>query len=164
MLIGNNDFAHDELLPVLNITRDNTTYSFEYNTESKPTSSEHPDADWPFEGYGMLAQTSVAQDMITAQDMAYGAYDEDRYVSFLMRDVHQEFDGLGTGLPARWVQQWYSACYYWPNSTPLPPIGNPNLKGIIAGQIFDPATPYIWTQVSVPRGSVAQTCSADFHL
>jgi hypothetical protein len=32
--------------------------------------------------------------------------------------------------------------------TPLPPIGNPNLKGIVAGQQYDPATPYIWTQVS----------------
>ena len=88
-------------------------------------------------------------DCITAQDMAFGAYDEDRYVKFMMQDIHEAFPGLGTGMPARWVQQWYSACYYWPNVTPLPPIGNPDLKGIVAGQMFDPATPYIWTQVSI---------------
>lgn len=83
----------------------------------------------------------------THPDMALGPYDEDRYVDFLY-DIHQEYSGLGTAMPARWVQQWYSATYYWPNVTPLPPIGNPSLKGIIAGQMFDPATPYIWTQVS----------------
>mmetsp|Transcript_8226 Transcript_8226/g.14355 ORF Transcript_8226/g.14355 Transcript_8226/m.14355 type:complete len:614 (+) Transcript_8226:59-1900(+) len=146
MLLGSTEYEHDLSLPFINITLGNTKFSFEYNTDSKPTSSEHADADWPFEGYGELAAlTSVTQDMITAQDMAFGAYDEDRYVKF-MHDLHMEYPGLGTGMPARWVQQWYSACYYWPNVTPLPPIGNPSMKGIIAGQLFDPATPYIWTQ------------------
>lgn len=147
MLLGSAEHEHDISFPLLNITRDNTTFSFEYNTLSKPTSSEHADSDWPFEGYGELAAlTSVTQDMITAQDMAFGAYDEDRYVKFLMKDIHEEYPGLGTGIPATWAQQWYSSTYYWPNVTPLPPIGNPTLKGIIAGQLFDPATPYIWTQ------------------
>jgi len=69
MLLGGTEYEHDTTLPVLNITLvDGTTYSFEYNTPSKPTSSEHADSDWPFEGYGILAAgTSVTQDMITAQ-------------------------------------------------------------------------------------------------
>jgi len=101
-------------------------------------------------------------DCITAQDMAFGAYDEDRYVKFMMQDIHEAFPGLGTGMPARWVQQWYSACYYWPNVTPLPPIGNPTLKGIVAGQLFDHATPYIWTQVPFACISCGGVCTVAF--
>ena len=41
---------------------------------------------------------------------------------------------------------WYAGCYYWPNSTPLPPMGNAVLNGIVTGQMYDPATPYIATQ------------------
>lgn len=147
MLFGSDNSEYDLTLPIINVTTaNNETLSFEYNSESKPTSSQHPDSDWPFKGYGELASlTSVTQDMITAQDMEFGSYDEDRYVNF-MYDTHMEYPGLGTGMPARWVQQWYSSTYYWPNTTPLPPIGNPTLKGIVAGQMFDPATPYIWTQ------------------
>ena len=148
-LIGNNP---EELMttafPIINATdANNVIHSFEYNTASKPTSGQSPDADWPFKGYGLFTLTSVAQDMITAQDMAFGSYDEDGYVNFF-QGINADYSGAGTQLPARSVQQWYSSTYYWPNSTPLPPIGNPNLKGIVAGQLFDPATPYIWTQVS----------------
>merc|ERR1712154_328562 len=64
----------------------------------------------------------------------------------LFREINSDFSGAGTQLPARHVQQWYSATYYWPNTTPLPPMGNSFLKGIVAGQLYDPATPYIWTQ------------------
>lgn len=68
MILGSEKLEYDISLPFLNITQGDTTYSFEYNTESKPTSSEHASSDWPFEGYGELAYfTSVAQDMITAQ-------------------------------------------------------------------------------------------------
>ena len=79
--------------------------------------------------------------------MAFGSYDEDRYVHFF-QEINADYNAAGTQIPASHSQQWYSSTYYWPNSTPLPPIGNPHLKGIIAGQLFDPATPYIWTQVS----------------
>jgi hypothetical protein len=77
--------------------------------------------------------------------MTLGTFDEDRYVNFLMK-LNKEYPGAGTQLPTRNVNQWYSATYYWPNITPLPPVGHPLVKGIIAGQLFDPATPYIWTQ------------------
>lgn len=77
--------------------------------------------------------------------MAFGTYDEDKFVDFLM-GLNKEYPGAGSQLPARSIAQWYSSTYFWPNVTPLPPIGHPQVKGIIAGQLFDPATPYIWTQ------------------
>lgn len=145
-LIGNEALEFElqsQSFDVFNRTIGDDTYFFEYNSESKPTNGAE---NWPFEGYLNLTYgTSVAQDLITAQDMAFGSYDEDRYVDFFMK-INQDYPGAGTQLPARNAAQWYSATYYWPNITPLPPVGHPLLKGIIAGQLFDPATPYIWTQ------------------
>ncbi len=70
-------------LTILKIASDNVTHSFEYNRESKPTSGQSPASDWPFQGYGHIdGMSSVCQDMITAQDMAFGPYDEDHYVKF----------------------------------------------------------------------------------
>jgi len=148
-LFGSEELAFDiqsSSFDVINVTRGDDIYFFEYNSESKPTSGQHMDSNWPFEGYGLLAAgTSLCQDLITAQDMAFGTYDEDKYVRFLMK-MNEEYPGAGTQLPVRNSVQWYSATYYWPNVTPLPPIGHSLLKGIVTGQLFDPATPYIWTQ------------------
>ena len=41
MLLGDDDLVYDIALPFINITMSNETFSFEYNTASKPTSSEH---------------------------------------------------------------------------------------------------------------------------
>jgi TAP-like protein len=41
---------------------------------------------------------------------------------------------------------WYSLGFYWPKGVPLAPRGNPFLKGIVSGQLYDSATPYEWTQ------------------
>lgn len=147
-LFGNNAFEFEmqqSSFDVLNVTRGDDLYFFEYNSESKPTSGQHPDSNWPFENYGDIAGFSLCQDLITAQDMAFGTYDEDKFVDFLM-GLNKEYPGAGSQLPARSIAQWYSSTYFWPNVTPLPPIGHPQVKGIIAGQLFDPATPYIWTQ------------------
>ncbi len=84
--------------------------------------------------------------MIFGQDKTFGPYDEDLYVKTLM-DLNQKYPGAGTQIPMQSPQQWYSATYYWPEATPLSPIGNSHLTGIIAGQVYDPATPYICTQV-----------------
>jgi hypothetical protein len=35
--------------------------------------------------------------------------------------------------------------YYWPKNVPLPILGNPLVKGIVSGQLYDSATPYIMT-------------------
>jgi hypothetical protein len=36
--------------------------------------------------------------------------------------------------------------WHWPKSNPIPPVGNPFQRGIVAGVMFDPAPPYKWTQ------------------
>ena len=56
-LFGDKAFEFDmTTLPVLNITTaDNVTHFFEYDSESKPTSGQSPDSDWPFQGYGLIA-------------------------------------------------------------------------------------------------------------
>ena len=50
---------------------------------------------------------------------------------------------------------------FWPNDTPLSPIGNPSVSGIISGQMFDPNTPYIWTMV---RRAFCSECDAVFSF
>lgn len=124
------------------------------DSHSKPTANElwfpQSKEDWPFPGYKMKASGSVCQDMIFGQDKTFGPYDEDLYVKTLM-DLNLKYPGAGTQIPMFSPQQWYSATYYWPEPTPLSPIGNSRLTGIIAGQIYDPATPYICTQVRNQR-------------
>ena len=41
---------------------------------------------------------------------------------------------------------WFAMGFYWPKSNPIPPVGNPFQRGIVAGVMFDPTTPYKWTQ------------------
>mmetsp|Transcript_30101 Transcript_30101/g.64558 ORF Transcript_30101/g.64558 Transcript_30101/m.64558 type:complete len:625 (+) Transcript_30101:146-2020(+) len=119
------------------------------DSHSKPTANElwfpQSKEDWPFSGYKMKASGSVCQDIIFGQDKTFGPYDEDLYVKTLM-DLNLKYPGAGTQIPMFSPQQWYSATYYWPEPTPLSPIGNSRLTGIIAGQVYDPATPYICTQ------------------
>ncbi len=120
------------------------------DSDSKPTSNilYYPQSkeNWPFPDYKLKALGSVCQDMIFGQDKTFGPYDDDLYVKTLM-DLNQKYPGAGTQIPMQSPQQWYSATYYWPEATPLSPIGNSHLTGIIAGQVYDPATPYICTQV-----------------
>ena len=51
------------------------------NTESTPTKA---DVNWPFEGYKTLDGVEVGLMNVEAQDFAYGAYDEDTFVNFLI--------------------------------------------------------------------------------
>mmetsp|Transcript_5265 Transcript_5265/g.8692 ORF Transcript_5265/g.8692 Transcript_5265/m.8692 type:complete len:205 (+) Transcript_5265:288-902(+) len=77
--------------------------------------------------------------------MAFGAYNEDFLVE-TVKGWNEKYPGAFTQQPAVRGLIWYASCYYWPKSTPLSPIGNAELKGIVAGQVYDPATPYIGTQ------------------
>ena len=61
-------------------------------------------------------------------------------------DFNEKFHGYGSGLPATWFAVTYGGSYYWPRSSPLPPRGNPFITGIVAGQLFDPNTPYKMTE------------------
>lgn len=65
------------------------------------------------------------------------------------------YPGAGTQVPTISANQWYSACYFWPNASPMSPVGNPELNGIVAGQLYDPYTPYIWTQVISVNGNLS---------
>lgn len=110
------------------------TFSYEFDTPSKPTSMETYNA----------TSGSIAQDMVTAQDYSNGAYSDRLFVRTLM-DLNDMYPGAGTQQPTLDALQWYGALFYWPKNTPLPPIGNSLLSGVIAGQIYDPYTPYKWT-------------------
>ncbi|KAL7517985.1 hypothetical protein ACHAWX_002853, partial [Stephanocyclus meneghinianus] len=115
----------------------------EENTLSKPTRASD---EWPFDNYSTIADSGMAALLtLVAQDFSFGAYDEDAYVDFLY-ELNKKYPGADTQMPAAMPYFWYSACYQWPKITPTPPVGNPFIGGIIAGQIYDPLTPYIWTQ------------------
>ena len=64
-----------------------------------------------------------------------------------IQDIHKAYPGVGTQVPTKLAAKSYGLNYYWPNSTPLAPNGNPELTGIISGQMYDLETPYVWTQV-----------------
>ena len=88
---------------------------------------------------------SIAIDMVTAQDYSSGAYDDVFFAQTLV-DLNTKYPAAGSTFAARNALQWYSALFYWPMNTPLPPLGNAKLTGVIAGQLYDPWTPYSWTQ------------------
>ena len=117
---------------------------YEMDTYSKPTSGEVDPVEWPFEGYKGLG-VDGGRSLIGPQDMAFGAYNEDLFVN-TVKGLNEKYPGQYTQRPVRGGMGWYAGCYYWPKSTPLPPMGNAVLRGIVAGQVYDPATPYIGTQ------------------
>ena len=78
--------------------------------------------------------------------MAFGAYNEDFFVD-AVKGWHKKYPGAFTQRPAKNGLVWYAGTYYWPKSTPLSPMGNAKLTGIVSGQVYDPATPYIATQL-----------------
>ena len=116
----------------------------EMDTDSKPTSGKVDPVDWPFEDYDGLG-VDGNKGLIIQQDMAFGAYNEDLFVN-TVKGWNEKYPGAFTQVPTLRGLFWYAGCYYWPNSTPLPPMGNAVLRGIVTGQVYDPATPYISTQ------------------
>ena len=117
---------------------------YERDSDSKPTSLLVDPVDWPFENYYGLV-VSGSGSLITPQDMAFGAYNEDLFVN-TVKGWNEKYPGAFTQTPAMRGLSWYAGCYYWPKATPLPPMGNAVSQGIVAGQVYDPATPYIFTQ------------------
>jgi hypothetical protein len=82
---------------------------------------------------------------VTGQDYAGGvsAYDDDVYINHVLG--FQDEYGWEYNFPL--IQYGYGLAnnYYWPKNVPLPILGNPLVNGIVTGQLYDPATPYIWT-------------------
>ena len=108
--------------------------------ESKPTTVSD---SWPWPGYNKFQ--GDATKVVNSQDFSMGGYSENAFVRFV-KDINAKYPGAGTQGPAKNAAIWYGFAYYWPSITPISPMGNPNQGGIISGQIYDPATPYIFTQ------------------
>jgi hypothetical protein len=83
--------------------------------------------------------------IVRGQDYAGGvsAYDDDLFIKHVLSFQ----DEYGWEYDAPFVQYVLNlaANYNWPKNVPLPILGNPLVTGIITGQLYDPATPYIWT-------------------
>ena len=97
--------------------------------------------------YEALMTTELPLTMVRAQDnVAEGAYDEYFFAKEIV-EFNSKYTGAGTGVPAAYFFNLWSHAFYWPpNTTPLPPIGNPYVTGIISGSLYDSITPYKWTQ------------------
>lgn len=109
---------------------------------SQPTSEQnvYGNPDYEFMMFG-----GVEAQMVEAQDGFSALYNADYFAKKVV-EFADLFVGAGTGLPvARFFEEWVKG-FYWPKGVPLAPIGNPYLTGIIAGQLYDPNTPYVWTQ------------------
>lgn len=77
-----------------------------FDTESSPTSGTSN--TWPFTDYQIKAELLTA-DIITAQDYAFGAYDEDQYVKFLM-NLNQVSDSIFYDYFGTLAQSHSSSC------------------------------------------------------
>ncbi|CAB9527105.1 Secreted [Seminavis robusta] len=112
----------------------------EFDQSSKPTSD-----DWYVYGnedYVPLDGGSIGLVMVNAQDQSAPVYDEQRFAVETI-EINQKYTGAGTGNAFFGT---YSTNFYWPKVNPLPPAGNSYLSGIILGILYDPNTPYVWTQ------------------
>lgn len=115
-------------------------------TYSKPTSFEVMEQiymhynDFTTGNLGVAAQT-----FILAQDCTGISYNENSFIAS-WKPALEKYPALQTGLAAELFVWWWHLGYFWPKSTPIASMGNPNVTGIVGGNIFDPNTPYIWTQ------------------
>jgi hypothetical protein len=71
--------------------------------------------------------------------MSGGCYDDAQFTR-MADGVHAKYPGYGAE-PRERFTGWFRA----PKPNPIPPLGNPFQRGIVAGVLFDQATPYKWT-------------------
>jgi len=103
--------------------------------------------------------------LVTAQDVTGGvsAYNNKVFIKQVL--AFQDEYGSEYNVPMHEMISHLLASYYWPKSVPLPVLGNPNVKGIIAGSLYDTNTPFIWTsqmRANFPLAS-ALTSQSIFH-
>ncbi|CAB9515573.1 Secreted [Seminavis robusta] len=91
------------------------------------------------------AANQISIQMVRGQDRSGPIYDDDRLVKETM-EINERYNGAGSEEPGRQFLTEYLFGYFWPKSSPMPPLGNPFTSGIIAGMLYDPRTPYTWTQ------------------
>lgn len=112
--------------------------------KSKPTSKSYVygNPEYP----KLMGQpAAIPQTMIMAQTFAGQCYDKNFFLQ-QVKEINLQYPGLGTFNPSNSFMYWYGMGLYWPKSNPITPAGNPIQRGIVAGVMFDPATPYPWTQ------------------
>ncbi|OEU17959.1 hypothetical protein FRACYDRAFT_238390 [Fragilariopsis cylindrus CCMP1102] len=83
--------------------------------------------------------------LILVQDYTEDIYDESLFIK-QWKIVDDMYNGFGTHIPANGFLGPNFAGYYGPKPQPIPPLGNPNVNGITAGNIQDSGTPFKWTQ------------------
>lgn len=116
------------------------------------------------ENYYQKAKDVVS--LIGGMDYAAGteSYDENLFIREVL-EFNDRYDGLGTGAPASLFALYLSFNFYWPNTVPLPPRGNPDIEGLIVGQLYDSLTPYTWTQQTRDsfKSATLVTSQGNFH-
>lgn len=88
---------------------------------------------------------AIPQTLIMAQSFTGACYNKDLLWQQLS-EVNRLYSGLDTYVPGKSFLYWYGMGLFWPKSNPLAPASNPIQRGIVAGVMFDPNTPYLWTQ------------------
>lgn len=109
---------------------------------------------------------SFSSHMIIPQDYYGGSYNKEEFIQEVIA-VNKKFRGLGTQIPAGTFASIWGIGFNWPRSVPLQPRGNPDVEGIVSGQLFDAETPYVWTQemrASFPSMSLVTVQSINHGL
>jgi pimeloyl-ACP methyl ester carboxylesterase len=96
-------------------------------------------------GNSMYNTVAIAETMVLAQSLSGGSHDMTAFMSQLQH-IEQLYPGLGTHEPAKRFLYVYAMGYAWPEPHPIAPASNYVQKGIVSGQMYDPNTPYTWTQ------------------
>jgi hypothetical protein len=83
--------------------------------------------------------------MVRGQDFSGGisAYNDDVFINLGL--AFQDQYGMEYTIPMKNYVEILSNNYYWPKNVPLPILGSPLIEGIVAGVLYDKATPYAWS-------------------
>ena len=95
----------------------------------------------------------TAPSIINAEDTINYAETEDLFV-LRWKQAKENFPCMGLESCTDAFIVNYMMGYKWPSAVPYTPIGNPDVRGMVLGQLYDPSTPYAWTQevkLSFPR-------------
>jgi hypothetical protein len=92
---------------------------------------------------------------VRGQDKSGGvsAYNDDVFINLVL--AFQDEYGTEYIRPRLLYLSQLAINYYWPKNVPLPILGSPLIEGIVAGVLYDNATPYAWS--SEMRGNFPST-------
>lgn len=140
---------YDEVLNIVNQTFNDINdglvqprnMDVDCSSYSAPSDGKGPCLPPNYAGISRLLTTALVNGM----DLAGGieSYNDDMFVEEVMA-FDKKYNSAGTHMPGVSFAGILSANYYWPKNIPIPVLGNPSIRGIIAGQLYDAMTPYIW--------------------